>query len=315
VEPRDQLNRFKKICEKHFRSQGLEVHTDVAISDNVGWRPHLFVRNESKMVMDIVDEELTELQLGKYVEILNNLPEISVSIVLVGTNSYLPEMFSECYKNGLGIYVIEEGLLKQVMQPKPRSVETLAGDGQIAIVPGASFGNMLSLKKCMRKFRKYLKWFEVNLPKGSLEVLYDGIKEGDLTGIESIKLLRGVDDKLAESYRSEFQDFREEVATLDIDAELRVILRRKITGGVHGRYMYSSDEQSREIKIQLPPLNSLRGDQWDTIFTSVKVIPSFDEYWAKGTDLLDDWSVVEKAVSDHLQQKAKHAEALLRAVA
>jgi len=66
------------------------------------------------------------------------------------------------------------------------------------------------------------------------------------------------------------------------------------------------------MRIELPPLNSLRAGQWDTIYTDVKVIPSFDEYRNKGNDILEDWSLIEDAVVKQMQFKAEEAKHLLR---
>ena len=78
--------------------------------------------------------------------------------------------------------------------------------------------------------------------------------------------------------------------------------------------MYSTDINGREIKIQLPPLNSLRGNQWDSIFTNVRDVPPFDGLWDKGKDVLDEWSTIEKAVNEYLKHKAKESERRLEAV-
>lgn len=181
-------------------------------------------------------------------------------------------------------------------------------------MPGTPFGNVQSLRKCLRRFRIYVKWLETNMPKKSLEVLYDGIRDGDLKNIESISLLRGVDDKLTASFRDGFKDFRDEVFSSNIEAEMRVTIDRNVTRKIHGRYMYSVDDKGNEIRIQPPPFNSLRADQWDTIYTDVKVIPSFDEYWNKGNDVLEDWTLIEAAVAKHLQFKAEEANMPLESI-
>lgn len=312
MKPIDAIERYKGVCGDYFIEKGLEVHVDVSISDEIRWRPHLFLRNKSKIIVEILDtERISELQLSKYVDIMNKLQNVSICVVLIPGTRYLPELFSDCNKYGLGVYVIKGNIPTQILPSRPREVTRLVEEDQLAIMPGSPFGNILSFKKCLRRFRVHVKWFETNLPKKSLEVLYDGIRDGDLKGIESINLLRGVDDKLTTSFRDAFKDFRREVFSSNIEAEMRVILDRTVTSKVHGRFLYSVDEKGTEIKIQLPPLNSLRGDQWDTIYTDVKVIPSFDEYWKKANDILDDWALIEGAVAKHLQFKVKEAKKLV----
>lgn len=119
MKPRDVINRYKGICGNYFRSQGLEVHEDVSISDEIRWRPHLFVRDESKIILDIMDtSQLSQLQLSKYVDIMNKLQDVSVCVALIPGTSYMPELFSDCDKYGLGVYVIRAGMPKQILPSK-----------------------------------------------------------------------------------------------------------------------------------------------------------------------------------------------------
>jgi hypothetical protein len=309
MEPYDRVNRYKRILDRHFKQQGLEVHLDVSISDEIRWRPHLFVRNDVKIIVDVVDTQvIPSLQLRKYVDVMNVYPDMKVYIAMVGEMPYAPNLIMDCARYGVGVYVVQPRRLTELLQPQPRRIERIAATDQLAIVPGAPFGNVLSLRKCFRNCRDHLYWLENNLPKGVLEVIYDNVREGDLSGIESVKLLRGVDDKIGSSFHDEFKDFHSEmVSNYDVDSEMRVILDRKVTGTVHGRYLYSADQNGKEKVLQLPPLNSLKGNQWDTIFTDVKSVPPFDELWKQGTDILQRWDSVQEAVRLHLKSKEKEA--------
>jgi hypothetical protein len=308
-----ELSRFKRICQRHFETLGLEVHLDVPISDDVRWRPHLFAKNNDKIIVDIVEENtLPQIQLRKYGEVLNAVPQVRIYIVIIRTLKYLPEIFADCNQYGIGVYVITDDTLKEILSSKERNVENLSSEGQIAIRPGSSYGNVLSLRRCFRQFRSYLYWFERNLPRGSLELLYDNLSAGNLSNISEIKLLRGIDDKVSNAFKDDFDSFRDEVSeNYDIEAQMRIITDNRISNQIHGRYIYSTDASNNTIKLQVPPLNSLNGDQWDSIFTNVQTIPNFLEFWNQGIDFLSQWSAIETAVRRYRENKIAEARRLV----
>ncbi len=313
MEPDEEINRFKTIFKRQFEEQGLEVHLDISLSESVGWRPHVFAKNDVKILLDIVDtEEIPDIQLRKYTEFMNDFPDLGVCVAMIGKNRYDPKFIVSCTQYGIGIFVIENDTVKQVLEPRSRNVETLTQTDQIGILPNAPFGNSLSLKRCFRKCKEYLHWFENNLPKKCLEIIYENVIERNLTEIDSIKLLRSLDDKVGGSFRKEFVNLRDELSSHNIDTEMRVILDRSVTREVHGRYLYSRDRDGREVKIQLPPLNSLEGNQWDSIFTNVAAVPAFDHFWEAGKDLLADWSEIDRARQEYLKRRAEEEERRLR---
>jgi hypothetical protein len=308
MEPDEAINRYKTILKRHFTDQGLEVHVDIPISDDIRWRPHLFVKNSQQIILDIVDTELIHgLQLRKYAEVMNAFPNMRIYVVMIGEMHYAPDFVAKCAEYKLGIFVVGNGQPKEILPFGVRDIEGLVQTDQIAIIPDTPFGNVLSLRKCLRKCREHVYWFENNLPRDSLEVLYDSIAKGDLN-VKSVKLLRGLDDKITSFYRDDFKHFQNEMVSHDIDSEMRVILDRRIMRQIHGRYLYSIDEKGRELLIQLPPLNSLKGNQWDSIFTKVKTVPPFDAFWEKGKDMLKDWSEIDQAVKEHLKHKMEEKD-------
>ena len=312
MEPDEEINRYKKILMRFFESKGYEVHLDIPISEDAPWRPHLFVKDEDKMIIDILDlEHLPELQFKKYVGIFNLFPEIKAYVVLIGDMNYSPQVIADCNRYGIGIFLVINDRPKEILQPKQRDAKKLMEKDQFVIEPGRPFGNVLTLKRCFRRCRNYLYWFENNLPISVFETLRDNVEETNLTGISQIKLLRSVDDKLNENYRRNFKAFRDEMVSFEIEAEMRVICDRKISAMVHGRYIYSQDDAGNEFKIQIPPLNSLRSDQWDSIFTDIKGVPPFDEYWSKGIDIMEGWNIIQVAVEKHIEYKINEARRIL----
>jgi len=310
----DKVNEFKTICRNYFDAQGLTVHFDRAVSDEIKWRPHIFATDHQQLILDILTQEtIPNFYVTKYTEIRNALPEISIYLGLVGDLNYFPDVICECNRNGLGIYKID-ATLKLLMEPKNPTVETLAARSEIAIIFGRPYRNILALKICFRKCRTHLYWFERNLPKKVFETVFEAVEEGDIRDVETIRFLRGIDDKVDERFRNEFQSFKQDVHSRGIESQLRIICDSTIANRIHGRYIYSEDEQDRPVSIKLPPINSLKANQWDTILTDVSEIPSFEEFWNNGLDIESSWNEIRPRLEEYRQRRAREladqAEAL-----
>jgi len=303
----DEVNEFKIICKEFFEGKGLTVHFDPAISEEISWRPHIFATNNEHLILDILTQEtLSDFYIKKYTEIRNHLPDLSIYLGLVGDLDYFPEVILECSRNGLGIYKVNK-TLKLLIETRKPTIEDLTDRGQMAIVFGRPYRNILALRKCFRKCRSYINWFERNLPKKALEILFEAIDDGSIQNVDTIKLLRGIDENV-ETLRDEFGRFREELASLQIESQLRIICDSNISRRIHGRYIYSEDENHQPIKLKLPPLNSLRANQWDTILTDATEIPPFQEFWESGLDIRNSWNEIRRRVNEYRERKASQLE-------
>lgn len=310
----DEVNRFKTICRNYFDALGLTVHFDRAVSDEIKWRPHIFATDHQQLILDILTQEtIPDFYVKKYAEIRNALPEISIYLGLVGDLNYFPDVIFECNRNGLGIYKID-GTLKPLMEPKDPTVEALAAKSEIAIIFGRPYRNILALKKCFRKCRTHLYWFERNLPKKVFETVFEAVEEEDIRDIETIRFLRGIDDKVDENFRREFLSFKQDVLTRGIESQLGIICDSTIASRIHGRYIYSEDEQHSPVSIKLPPINSLKANQWDTILTDAAEVPSFQEFWDNSLDIDGSWNEIRPRLEEYRQRRARElaeqAEAL-----
>lgn len=308
----DKVNVSKAVCKEFFDDKGLTVYFDTSISSEIAWRPHIFATDDQKLIVDIITHDsLPDFYVKKYVEIRNLLREVKIYIGLVGDLNYFPEVISECARNGFGIYKIND-TLKLLLEAKAPTIEALSDRGQIAVVFGRPYRNILALRKCLRNSRSYLYWFERNLPKKAFETIFEAIEDGDIQNVETIKFLRGIDDKVNESFRDEFLKFKQDVLTHNIESQLRVICDTSIASRVHGRYIYTEDEQNEPVFIKLPPLNSLRANQWDTILTNASEIPPFQEFWDNGLDIQHDWNKINRKVSEHCQRRVPQLEEMAR---
>jgi hypothetical protein len=304
----DKVNTLKTVCKDFFNQKGLTVYFDTPVSDEIKWRPHIFATDHQKLILDILTHEtIPSFYIKKYVEIRNLMSEIQIYVGLVGDLNYFPDVISECVRNGLGIYKIN-GTLKLLSQAKQPTIQTLSNSGQIAVVFGRPYKNILALRKCLRICRSHLHWFERNLPKKAFETIFEAIEQGDIQHVETINFLRGIDDKVNESFRNEFMRFKEDVRSHDIESQLRIICDSAIASRVHGRYIYTQDEQNQPVSIKLPPLNSLKANQWDTILTDAAEIPPFQEFWDSGLDIQHSWNEIKRELNEYLQRKAEILE-------
>jgi hypothetical protein len=301
----DVVNEFKGICKKFLDGKGLTVHFDTAVSEEIKWRPHIFATDDQALILDILTQDrIPDFYIKKYIEISNALPETKIYVGLVGNLDYFPEVISDCHRNGFGVYKINNDL-KLLLEARQRTIEDLSDRGQIAVVFGKPYTNILALKKCLRKCRSFLYWFERNLPKTAFETTFQAVDDGDLQNIDTVRFLRGIDDKISDSFRDEFRSFKAELVSHDIESQCRIICDSRIANRVHGRYIYTQDTEGESLSIKLPPLNSLKANQWDTILTDVSEIPSFQEFWDHGLDIEESWNEIKRKVNEYLQRRAQ----------
>lgn len=136
MERGDTVDRYKGICGLLLQSLGLQVHLDVEISDTIKLRPHLFGKDGSKIIVDILDSEnVDQLLIDRYIQAMNAVPGLEVSLALIGDLKYLPDLMRTCYQNGFGIIVIQNDVARQILPPRPRQIQTLTEQDQIAIIP------------------------------------------------------------------------------------------------------------------------------------------------------------------------------------
>lgn len=304
----DDVNQYKDVCGKFFADQGLTVFFDVALSDTIRWRPHVFAKNSQMLILDILTQEkIPDLYMRKYIEARNKVPNLRIYLGLIGDLNYFFEVISECDKNGVGIFKIDS-TMKLLLEAKDPTIENLAEKGQLTIASNRPYRNILSLKKCFRNCKSHLHWLERNLPKKAFEVLFEAVEDGDIGGVETIRLLRAIDAELDDGYRDEFLKFGTELMARGISVELRVMKDAELAKTVHGRYIYSVDEHGVQLLFKLPPLNSLKADQWDLILTDVKEVPSFSELWESGVDIRDSWGSLKQLAKEYFKNKAAQLE-------
>jgi hypothetical protein len=295
MEP-DDVNPYKRTCAKHFA--GKRVFFDAQISPEVRWRPHLYVTNGEELIVDIrTTSWVPQYQLDIYREIRNQMPDVKIYDVIVEKSKYSFAFLEQCNRYGIGVFVLDGTRLRELVKPALPTIEKMRERSQFAIQPDAPYGNIVSLKQIFRKCTEFVHWYENNLPKKVLEILYRAFEDDDIDNVEEIKLLRVLDDGVDEGLLSDFKRFRAELAGKhEVNAEMRIVCDKSVKRSIHDRYLYTQG-----IAFVLPPLNSLLANQWGKIFTSKDGIPSFSDYWKRGLDLVAQWNTIQKEKDGHPQ--------------
>ncbi len=304
----DIINQYKQVCGEFFKQQGLTVLYDVPVSDSARWRPHIYAKNKANIILDILSfDQIPKFYLKKYVETRNILPKIQIYLGLVGNLNYFFNTFVECAKYGIGIYKIDS-TVKLLLEATEPTIEGVQETGIFAITSDRPYRNILSFKKCLRSCHKHLYWLEKNFPKKIFEMIFNAIEDNDLVDIDNIKLLRAIDDKITKNFREEFSKFQSELRSKGISVQLRILKDTKISGTIHGRFIYSKKENDEDFFVMLPPINSLKADQWDNILTKVVEPPPFEELWNHALDIRLDWNELDQLIKHYLKRKIAFLE-------
>lgn len=289
----EKIELLKTACMSILKSRDFTVHLDVSMSDDIRWRPHIYAKDDEEFILDVVTtESLPQSQIGKYTEIRNKFPDLDIYLAIVGDSVYsYSGTIEQCYRFGIGIYIIDGETLKKLIPARRPTIEQLRSEGGTIIAPNRPYGNILALKKCFRECKEYLHWLELNLPKKVFEIIYEAVEDEDIRDVGNLRLLREFDQTVDERYRTEVERLRGELVDHDVNVELRVICNEKLASSIHGRFIYTKGQQ-----FQLPPLNSLLANQWDNIFKEVKKIPPFEDYWEQGLDIVSQWNTIQKSI-------------------
>ena len=134
------------------------------------------------------------------------------------------------------------------------------------------YSNVVALRRTLRACSDHIWWVDAHFSRKGLEPLTD---EADATRIREIHILSGSAQVGADT-GSDFKRFQNEMATLGIVAEWRVIERPDQE--FHDRFIVTNGKA-----WNVPPINTLyKGDYSEITATTA---PPFQAWWAKGKPL------------------------------
>lgn len=167
------------------------------------------------------------------------------------------------------------------------------------IRPDDPYGNKKKLIDLISNCEIFVHWIDKYFSKPGLDALYDAIEQTDPPEIEEIKILTSVDsvyDRSTKELRSQLKDRFIEFATSmkrkNIQAELRVLVDRKVASSIHGRWILTKDKF-----FVVPSTDTIARGQWDQIIESKEKcqIP-FEVWWRNAFDIVDKWVNIEKSL-------------------
>ena len=134
------------------------------------------------------------------------------------------------------------------------------------------YSNVVALRRTLRACRGHIWWVDAHFSRKGLEPLAD---EADGTLVTEIRILSGPAQVGADT-GADFKRFKNEMATLGITAEWRVIERTDQE--FHDRFIVTKGKA-----WNVPPINTLyKGDYSEISITS---LPPFEAWWSKGKPL------------------------------
>ena len=104
--------------------------------------------------------------------------------------------------------------------------------------------------------------------------------------LNEIKILLGKTSNVNKRMKNDFVRFKKEMEIRGIKTECRVIVDNNLYHDIHDRWIISKD-----IVLNLPPINSIYKGQYSEI-KKTEQIPPFNDWWGRGKDIIEDWQII-----------------------
>lgn len=259
---------------------------------------HIFPRNyleEQEVDEELIDSVANIMFLPANI---NNSSEFSNA-----PSEYLEQIDNPDLEEALDTHLIssleESGIMEDnyetFLQFRARRIlnelEILTGEEEIfgqsgEMRPETPFSNELEIRQLIRGSQKYIYWFDKYFTRPGLEWL---IEEVDTDSIDQIQILTGT-PQTDHNLRSDFEDFKEELANEDVNVEMRVISGETVAD-IHDRYLITETDC-----YNIPSVNTIGRGQYAEI-SRVDSKPEFEQWWEEGYDILSEWNDIQKVIS------------------
>ncbi len=154
------------------------------------------------------------------------------------------------------------------------------------ITPEQPFTNEMHIRNVIRQAKSYIYWEDKYFTRRGLEFLAQDL---DTEDVNEVRILTGT-EQTDHNLRKEFKKFKEEMENKGVDAEMHIMSKEDIRK-IHDRWIL---DENRAFNI--PSINTIgRGQHTEITETSSR--PSFDEWWAKSTDIIKEWNEIQKRIN------------------
>lgn len=298
------IDLLKEICKDYFQNRGYEVETDVALADDLRWRPSVVAkRNQEVIALEVrTTEDLPDYLINAYKEAKDRIPSLKMFLCIPKEAKVSKKLILTNAKLGIGIYQIDGTSLEETYSPDHETTSSIEEESgvrkqEFVISPDTPYGNVRALRTILRNCQGFIFWFEKHFARNVIERLYDELADGNLSNIQEIRILCGPAN-VTTKFKDDFKRFIIECRKFDITAKCKVICDKKTLNELHHRYLLTQGNN-----YSLPPLSSIEMGQWSSLFETYVQFP-FEKYWRKGRDIVRKWDEIFK-VGEEIRKKKK----------
>ncbi|MDH5718910.1 MAG: hypothetical protein OEZ22_14885 [Spirochaetia bacterium] len=156
------------------------------------------------------------------------------------------------------------------------------------IASNTPFSNRFAFMDTLNQCSEYIYWLDKYFSIKGLEYLNISIAP---TQVKEIRIIMSL-DKVDDTFRKYFKDFRSEFKTKGIEVNLNVITDSKIKSSIHDRYIITKD-----IAFNIPSPDIIARNQLSEItispnFDSLKQV--FNDVWNNSLDIINSWNDILK---------------------
>jgi hypothetical protein len=159
------------------------------------------------------------------------------------------------------------------------------------ISPLNPFTNRIIFLNTLKSCDSHIFWVDKYFSKKGLELLAESVSEK----IKQIKIIMSV-DKIDESFRSSFKDFKKEMQNKSISCELRVIINSKVKSSIHDRFIITKYDS-----YNIPSPDTIARGQLSEISKSgnkQELEREFHDIWSKSKDIIQEWNDIKEKLKN-----------------
>ncbi|MFQ5963784.1 MAG: DUF262 domain-containing protein [Candidatus Scalinduaceae bacterium] len=154
------------------------------------------------------------------------------------------------------------------------------------ISPANPFTNRIIFLNMLKSCDEYVYWLDKYFSHYGLELLAESITNN----VKEIKVIMSI-DKVDDSFRSLFKNFKKEMANRSINSKLKVIIDSKTKSSIHDRFIITEYDS-----YNIPSPDIIARGQLSEISKSSnkdKLKKEFDDLWNKSKDIIQDWNDIK----------------------
>jgi len=155
------------------------------------------------------------------------------------------------------------------------------------ISPDTPFSNKIMFWDTIKQCTGYIHWIDKYFSKKGLEILAESV---DVNTVKEIKIVMAI-EKVDESFRNLFKDFREQMKHKGVSSELRVITESKLKSSIHDRWISSKNKC-----FNIPSPDIMARGQYSEI-KSTENRPPFNKWWEESKDIIQDWNEIKELMT------------------